>query len=128
MKKILAVLLLLTASRVGAFETKYKIGDLTLQLPFKEVSGVYLYDLFARETLLGAETPLISYRNLTGVVGAVTDMDGNDSVAGIPFVGAHVYAPEDWFTERFTVGLFYGRDFKRGENIGGFKASLKLWK
>lgn len=109
------------------FSTTYNFGDVKVNLPFKNVSCVYLYDLVQRETLIGAETPLMTYKNVTGVIGATTDMNGTDSVAGVPFVGLHVKAPETWFNDIFTVGCFVGRDFKRGVGMAGLKASIKLW-
>ena len=127
MKKMLFGLMLLAAGPAGAFQTTYNLGDFQLKLPLSNVSGVYLYDFFALESLAGAETPIVSYRNLTAIVGVVTDLDGFQGRAGVPFVGAHVDAPAGLFSENFTIGLFIGRDFRNGSNIGGIKASLLLW-
>ena len=127
MKKLILALAFLAITMPAKAATSFTIGDVTFNIPLANVSGVYLYDLINRETLLGVETKVASYKNVTAVIGAVGDIEKAESRSGVPFLGFHVQVPADWTTETFQAGIFGGRDFKRGENIAGVKASLKIW-
>lgn len=127
MKKFLAVAVLMFAFAMPSPAVDYKFGPLNVNVPFTTVNAVYLYDVINRETLLGAETPVASYKNIQAVIGAVGDVEKAESKAGIPFLGVHIWAPEGLFSEKFTLGIFGGRDWDRGETIGGVKASMNLW-
>lgn len=107
----------------------FKLGPLSLNVPFKTASVTYLYDFNAKKNLVGGETPIVTlWERLEGTVGAVTSLEGQ----GAPFVGGnlllgnvlsrYIALPED-----LKVGGFGGWDFNSDAPIYGLKASYKLW-
>lgn len=133
MKKHLCALavLLASAGAVRADETNPKIwfslGSLQVNVPFKTINGVGLWDFVAKQSLAGAETPLVTWKRLEVVGGAVTSLDG----AGTPFLGVHVVIPnpaENFVAlSSFRPGVFAGRNFRNNDWVLGLKASVGLF-
>lgn len=133
MNKLLLVIAILLAS-VGvlpADETNpsilWNFGSFNILVPFKIVDAVYLWDFVGKKSMIGAETPIASYKRLQFVAGGVTSIDGQ----GTPFVGMHlllVNPAENWIPlSSFKPGLFGGRDFNQDAWVFGVKASVNLF-
>lgn len=107
----------------------FKIGPLSLNVPFKTGMVTYLYDFNANQNLVGGETILASLWNrIEGTAGAVTSLQGQ----GTPFVGGNILIGnllDRWVTlpTDFRLGGFGGYDFNADAPIYGLKASVKLW-
>jgi len=129
-KLLLIALVFSICSAVHADDTAFfKLGPLSLNVPFKTASVTYLYDFNAKKNLVGGETPVVTlWERLEGTVGAVTSLEGQ----GAPFVGGnllignvlarYIVLPSD-----LKVGGFGGWDFNADAPIYGLKASYKLW-
>lgn len=105
----------------------FKVGSLNVLLPFSDVSATYLYDGVAKQSLVGAETPLIEWHNLQLTGGAVTSIEGE----GSPFIGVNLALtnPASRWVELGNIhpGIFGGRNFNTNEYICGFKASVSIF-
>ena len=105
----------------------FNVGTVKVLLPFSDVSAVYLFDGVAKQSLVGAETPLITWHKLTLTGGAVTSIDG----AGSPFAGIHLELENP--VERWTSlagikpGVFGGRNFNTNEWMAGVTASVSIF-
>lgn len=91
MKKILlllSVVLLYPLCPAAADDNAFfKFGPLSLNIPFKTASVVYMYDFQANQNLVGGETPIVTlWDRVEGTVGAVTSLEGQ----GAPFVGGNI--------------------------------------
>lgn len=129
--------LLVAFAIVAAFSVKVKadetiladFGSLSIHLPFSSISAVGLWDGISKRSLAGAETPLVTWKRLQLVGGAVTTID-SDSV-GTPFLGVHVIVPnpaENYVAlSSFHPGIFAGRNFRANEWLLGIKASVGLF-
>mgnify|MGYP006935474241 FL=1 len=129
MKKTLLLLAVLVSPAFADDTAFFKLGPLSLNVPFKTASVTYLYDFNAKKNLVGGETPIVTlWERLEGTVGAVTSLEGQ----GAPFVGGnlllgnvlsrYIALPAD-----LKVGGFGGWDFNSDAPIYGLKASYKLW-
>lgn len=102
-------------------------GSVKVMVPFSDVSAVYLFDGVAKESLVGAETPLIAWQKLQLTGGAVTTVEKE----GTPFIGINLridnparnYVP----LTGINLGVFAGRNFNDGTYMAGFKASLSIF-
>jgi len=119
----LAFLLTTGINVYGADPVKFTLGDLTVNLPLQDVEAVYLYDLVAERGLAGVQTPLASFGDVNGTIGAVSDTEGH----GAPFLSANLKASEKQFSLPFTIGVWAGYDFTQREKMGGISASIQLW-
>lgn len=132
MKKMLLVASIVGLfSSVGGAEEKvlYSKWGVDLLMPVTNMQGVYGYDFVGKRNLVGTETSVLRWRSLYGTVGLATDADpvvNNETVKGIPFLGGHM-AGVSVFGQKVDLGALLGRDFDRGQNIAGAKATLKLW-
>jgi hypothetical protein len=104
-----------------------KIGALEMTYPLANTSVISLYDFWTGEGLIGAETTLIKWHRLGLNAGAVTSFEAN----GMPFVSIDFDAAGlvngATYTRLARVGVWYGHDFKAGDNHAGIKASVPLW-
>lgn len=132
MRKLLLAAIALMGFSVLAYgeDAFFKVGPLELDIPLKTGRAVYLYDFRGEQTLVGAETPVLTLWNrVEGTAGVVSSLEGN----GSPFLGGNVLVgnllqkyvtlPED-----LAVGGFLGHDFNSEASMYGLKASIKLWK
>jgi len=107
----------------------FKIGPLSLNVPFKTGMVTYMYDFNANKNLIGGETILATvWDRVEGTLGAVTSLDGQ----GTPFVGGNILLGnllDRWVTlpSDIRIGGFGGYDFNAETPIYGLKASYKLW-
>jgi len=128
-KAILVVSLILGLSGVSKADENiwFNLGSLQFNVPLVHVEAVGLWDFVQKRGLAGAETPLISYKNIQITGGAITTIDGE----GSPFVGAHVVLqnPAENFAPLagFHPGIFGGRDFNNDAWILGLKATVGLF-
>lgn len=126
-KLVLAVSLLLGSSVLKAEGLCQNWGTVTVCLPFTDISATYLFDGVAKQSLVGAETPLIIWHKLQLTGGAVTSVEGN----GAPFVGINLALENpirNWvILSDIKPGVFFGRDWTRGENLIGVKASVSIF-
>lgn len=128
MKKMLLVVAFLSMSGVAkADDVLFKLGTVNVLLPFSDVSATYLFDGVAKQSLVGAETPLVQWHKLTLSGGAVTSIQGE----GSPFLGINLELPNPVanFTSLAGIkpGVFGGRNFNTNEYICGFKASVSIF-
>ena len=123
MKKLLMVVLFLVGTIASSEALDYKIGPLTFKVPLTNVSTVYLYDFVNDTNLLGGETDVVSFKELTGTIGAVTDVEGQ----GTPFIGLDYDMPDSFFGQRLRFGAFIGYDWNQEEKRAGIKASMRFW-
>ncbi len=127
-KYILAALLLLTYSTAKAEDgVLANFGSVKVLVPFADLSAVYLFDGVAKQSLVGAETPLLEWKKVQFTGGAVTSVEGE----GTPFVGIHVVIenPARNFVPLHDIkpGIFGGRNFNTNEWMVGFKASVSVF-
>lgn len=107
----------------------FKIGPLSLNVPFKSARATYMFDFNAKQNLVGGETPIASIWNrVEGTAGVVTSLDGQ----GTPFVGGNILVGnlvQRWVTlpEDFSIGGFGGYNFNSDAPIYGIKASVQIW-
>ena len=131
MKKLLVALLLLTGIGVARADDAafFKVGPLSLSIPFKTAKATYMYDFNANQSLVGGETPIASlWDRIEGTVGVVTSLEGQ----GTPFVGGNILIGnllDKWITlpSDFSIGGFGGYNFNSEAPIYGLKASVKIW-
>lgn len=108
------------------------LGSVKLYVPV--ASGVdvsYLWDLNNKQSLVGGETPIVTYQNFTLNGGAVTSLNGN----GAPFARVFYSLPNPvgalWSAlDSFHAGAFVGKDFSIGGKASylyGIGASKKIW-
>lgn len=126
-KMLIAALLLLAPLTAKAEDISFDFGSFALHVPFTTVSASSLWDFKAKRGLLGAETPLASYKRISMTGGAVTSLDGK----GSPYVGIHVdlVNPAENFVSLAALhpGIFGGRDFHSGSYMVGLTLSSPLW-
>jgi len=130
-KIILATLLLLglTIPTTAVEPIGISFKGFSLELPFQEVSTVYVFDMISETSMVGAETVVsrLFDDRLQITVGGVTSVDSElKSESGIPFIGFDIQSSA-LFAERFHFGGFFGRDTTKRENIVGVKSSIRLW-
>lgn len=107
----------------------FKIGPLSLNIPFKTAAATYMFDFHARENLVGGETTVLTLWNrVEGTFGAVTSLQG----AGTPFVGGNILLGniiDKYITlpSDLKIGGFGGYNFRTEAPIYGIKASVQLW-
>lgn len=107
----------------------FKIGPLSLNVPFKTGMVTYMYNFHANKNLVGGETVLATVWNrIEGTAGAVTSLEGQ----GTPFVGGNILIGnllDRWVSlpPDLRIGGFGGFDFNADEPIYGLKASIRLW-
>jgi hypothetical protein len=107
----------------------FKVGPLSLNIPFKTANVVYMYDFHANQNLVGGETVIATVWNrVEGTVGAVTSLQGQ----GTPFVGGNILIGnlvDKYITlpPDFKIGGFGGFNFQTNAPIYGLKASIKIW-
>src|SRR5260370_10805192 len=130
MKKLIVACLLCWAGLAWSYDTTYfSYGPISLNIPLKTTSVVYLYDFHQRQNLVGGETPVITgWNRVEGTVGGITSLQG----AGTPFIGGkvlignvlHKYLtlPMD-----LKLGGLRGWNFRLQDAIYGLKTSIKLW-
>ena len=129
MKKLIvaAVLVLGMCSVSKAEDISVDFGSFSFHLPFSTVSASSLWDFKAKRGLVGAETPLASYKRVSMTGGAVTSLDGK----GSPYVGVHfdLVNPTENFVSLAALhpGIFGGRDFHSGSYMVGLTLSSPLW-
>lgn len=132
MRKILLAFTALLALGVFAHadDAFFKAGPFEFNVPLKTARAVYLYDFRDEQTLLGAETPVITlWERIEGTAGIVSSLEGQ----GAPFLGGNILIGNllekyvSW-PEDIVVGAFIGHDFRMEHSIYGLKASIKLWK
>lgn len=108
------------------------LGAVKFYLPVASgANATYLWDFNNKKSLVGTETPVVSYKQFTLTGGAVTTLDGQ----GAPFARVYYTIPNplDAFTTAFNdyhLGAFGGRDFTVGGKsawIYGIAASKTLW-
>jgi hypothetical protein len=122
---------LLANSAMSAEPIQLKLPWVTLQLPFQNVSGEYLYDIKFQKNLLGLATPIIlgnDGKNRLTVGGAVEE--GKDGLT--TYLGFDTEVSEKYWTQRANVGVWIGADFDVPGDLedkvrGGIKGSLKFW-
>ena len=131
MKKYLLSLFLLVGLilplKAELIQIEYK--GLNLQLPFQEVSSVYVYDFISERSMVGGETIVAGLfdNKIRITFGAISTVDiEGESDRGIPFIGFDIDGTSV-FSERFTIGGFVAKDTSERKNIAGLKASLLLW-
>jgi len=131
MKKYLLLLFLLVGLimplKAEIIQVSYK--GMNLQLPFQEVSSVYVYDFVSEESMAGGETVIAGLfdNKIQITFGAITALNSDgESTRGIPFLGFDLES-SSLFAERFTIGGFVGKDTSERKNIAGIKCSLALW-
>ena len=128
MKKIIVLMsLMLMPLSLRADNILFSLGKVDVLVPFSDVSAVYLFDGVAKQSLVGAETPLIQWHKLQLTGGAVSSLQG----AGSPFVGVHLVL-DNPFKNYVSLagiqpGVFGGRNFKTNEWIAGIKASVSIF-
>lgn len=130
MKKLLvsAVLALGLLGTASAEENiLFKLGAVNVLVPFSDVSATYLFDGVAKQSLVGAETPLIEWHNLQMTGGAVTSIEGE----GSPFIGINLSLtnPADRWVNLGNIhpGIFGGRNFNNNEWMAGVKATVSIF-
>lgn len=132
MKKILLSLALVfslcTLSKAeDGPKTLFDLGAVKIYIPLTSVDTSYLWDLVQKTSLVGAETPLGSWKRLTFTGGAVTSLEGQ----GTPFVGARLdlVNPVEPYVPVAAIhpGLFVGRDFRRNAWEYGLKFSVNVF-
>ena len=107
----------------------FKYGPLSLNIPLKTASVVYMFDFKQNRNLVGGETSIVTLWNrIEGTVGAVTSLQGQ----GTPFVGGNILVGnlvDRWITlpADFKLGGFGGYDFHSDLPIYGLKASVAIW-
>ena len=129
MKKVwLAGMMLMMSSMVGAMPLEWEIGGVSFKLPFKTVRTQYLLDLVGEvEQLVGIETPVVGWKMLEGNIGGAKAFD-SESRNGVPYGSLTVKVPGKILEKMpIYVGGFGGRDFDRGDWIGGVSANVQLW-
>jgi len=90
--------------------------------PGQNLEAIYLYDFIGSQNLAGFESPFLSYkRDIYLSVGFAIKIEPGIEKE-IPFIGVN-----HEFEDRFSIGLFLGKDFELGEEIAGFKANFELW-
>lgn len=133
MKKLLISVAIVASSitSVKADDSKlwFNLGSTNFFVPFKSVAAVGLWDGVSKKGLAGAETPLIQWKRLQLVGGAVTTVE--DDAAGTPFLGIHVAIqnPAENFIPlaSFRPGLFGGYNFRSDMWLLGLKGSVGLF-
>lgn len=129
MKKLLLALALILAPLSLKAESKLftNFGGLNIYIPLTQVDVIYQYDFVGKRSLVGGETNIASWKQLTFTGGAVTSVDGQ----GSPFLGMHLSLtnPAESFIPLANVhpGLFGGRDFHQNAWIFGIKASVNVF-
>lgn len=129
MKKLILILSLMLAPIICRADSKLLVnfGSVNIYIPFTQLDVIYQYDFVGKRSLVGGETPLLSWKQLTFTGGAVTSVDG----AGSPFIGMHLSLtnPAETWLPLNTIhpGLFGGRDFKQNAWIFGIKASINVF-
>jgi hypothetical protein len=103
----------------------FKAGQLDLIVPCKTVNVISLYDLWHGQGLMGVETPVAAFYGVNLNIGAVT----SELYKGTPIVSANY----DWGKlvpnipiAYLSVGIWYGYDFDKVQNMAGVKASATL--
>lgn len=131
MKKLLLAFAILASAAVCRADDKiwFQLGSLDFKVPFHTVNAVGLWDGVGKQFLAGAETPLVQWKQLQFVGGAVTTLE-NDA-AGTPYIGFHVVVanPLENFVglSSFQPGIFGGYNFRASEWLLGLKASVGLF-
>jgi hypothetical protein len=108
----------------SAKELDISFGQMTLHLPFQNVDATYLWDFVENDSLVGAETPVVTTWKLIWTVGGFANVDTGN---GTPFGSVNAEVPPTLFKEKVTLGLWWGYDFDEDHERGGVKASLPLW-
>ena len=128
MKKVIVLCaVLLMGSSLHAMETKFDVGPFTFEIPFATVKAVYLLDLVADiESLVGGESPIMSWSGLSINVGAAHGVDSNRN--GVPYFSGSLRLPDQYF-DKFPLffGAFAGYDFDNKEPLSGVSANVLLW-
>lgn len=127
-KLILAISILFVGSVVKADSNiLFKLGTVNVLLPFADVSATYLFDGVAKQSLVGAETPLVQWHKLQLTGGAVSSVQGE----GTPFVGINLIIdnPARNFVPLtgLNLGIFGGRNFNQNEWMAGVKAAVSIF-
>lgn len=130
MKKLIclaAILAALAANAKAEERVLTTLGPVDVLVPGLNLTAAYLYDFVGGRNLAGAETAVLRYKALTAVVGLAGDLTADDAspIKQTPYLGLHT--PVAFSAGPVNVGAFVGRDFNRGDNVAGLKASLKLW-
>ena len=129
MKKIFVLVLFLGMTGIAKAEGDilFKLGSVNILLPFSDISATYLFDGRAKKSLVGAETPLISWHKVEITGGAVTSIDGE----GTSFLGANLALknPIENFSSLAGIkpGVFGGYNFNEDEWMAGVKASMSIF-
>lgn len=130
MKKVLiALAFCLAFSGISKAESKvlFDLGTAKVYIPFTSVDTSYLWDFVKKQSLVGGETPIMSWKSLEFTGGAVTSLEGE----GTPFVGARLNLDnpaEQWVPlAGVHPGLFAGRDFRNNAWVYGIKASVNIF-
>lgn len=133
MKKLMMLCLLCMAGGSFADSPAYfKTGPLELNIPFKAVDVVYLFNALDKQgkdrSLVGGETTVFTvWQKVSGTVGVVTNGGG----AGTFFVGADIATGNtlDKFISLgpLRVGGFGGYDTRNSAWMAGPKCSLSIW-
>jgi hypothetical protein len=142
MKKLIAALLcavpLFVAGPVMADDVPgayFEVCGISFTYPLANTNAVALYDFWAGQGLLGAETRLATFPSCAYIVcgvpvparilnvnfGATTS--GNAD--GMPFVSLDCSIAR--VGDSTNIGIAGGRDFKRAENHLMLKASMPFW-
>lgn len=102
----------------------FGIGPVDVLLPTK-TKAVFLYDLQTDTSFGGVEVDIAKYKKLTGTVGLAATVERGD-IEGSPYVGLDYDFGSVMGIDWLRIGGFYYRDFKLGNNHGGFKTSAEL--
>jgi len=136
MKKVIAVAFLLLTPFLGLTQVNAEdrgtidIHFADIIVPGANTDIVYLYDFVGEKSLVGAETPFLKFKKvlngwyLTG--GWAKSINSNEPDKGVGFLGGHYEAPK-LFNDKFSIGVYVGRDWKQKENIAGIKSNIQLW-
>jgi hypothetical protein len=137
MKKLLATLLVLALSPVAhadvfsttgtGMDTIFHVGKLDIHIPLNSAQVAYLYDAQALQSLVGAETTVLSIWKLNGTAGAVTSLQGQ----GTPFLGLNLAIDNPLAAHlslgSIQLGAFGGYDFRAKSFMVGPKAAVAIF-
>ena len=133
--KVAIVLALLSGSGLSLHaddNAYFKAGPLELNIPFKTVDIVYLFNGLDKDpthrSLIGGETPIATFwGKISATIGVVT----TTGAEGVPFLGADFATGN--LLDRFVnlgpirVGGWAGYSFRDDNAMAGVKCSVKLW-
>lgn len=105
----------------------FDLGQVRFFVPFTSVDSTYMWDFVGKQSLVGGETPLASWKALQFTGGAVTSLEGQ----GTPFLGARLNLmnpAENWVPlASVRPGLFVARDFRNNAWDFGVKFALNVF-